>query len=366
MSKIKLLYITNGITILDGFRVIAILVVLLFYFHYRFEGTKYHYMLGFTHIFSFGRLGVHFFFIISGFVITLTLQSCTNYLEFLKKRFIGLVPAMFVCSILTFSIFSIFDSSNLFPVSHSFGNLLISNTFINPSIINFLLGTKTAYLDGAYWSLWVEICFYLIIGLVYFYNESKLLKNFAIISFRFILMYLLCVSSSLRQIFTPYFGFALFDNCKIIVEKFFNIFGLSNWFLLGIILFRLYHNKSIKLVLFFTILFIFQTILVKGNVSDILFLFFVYILLLLFVYNPEKIAFLGSKVISKLGIVSYSVYLIHENIGVLIINKLSLYFGNTNWLIGLFLIVFFFLFGIFSYNRLEKPLGKILKKILFS
>ncbi|KEY18779.1 acyltransferase family protein [Kaistella antarctica] len=352
------------ITILDGFRVIAIIVVLLFHFYTFFQDDKYLYNFGFTNLFSFGKLGVEFFFIISGFVISLTLTKCSNFVEFLKKRFLRLIPAMLVCSIITFAIMRTFDSNLLFAKSHSFSNLLLSNTFISPELINNIFQTKYNYIDGAYWSLWVEINFYIVIGIVYFCNKNKLLQNFSIVSLLLTLIYFLFTSKLGGDIISPIIGESLFVAGKNII-KLLNLVAYSNWFLLGIILYNLYHKKLLRYYIYFTIVFVLQIILIQNTVQNILFLVFIYSLLMLFIYKPNKIRFLGNTFISKLGVVSYSVYLIHGHIGVLVINKFSWILGNYNWIIGVVLIGLFFLFGIFSYKFLEKPISTILKKIMF-
>ena len=116
------------VEILDGLRVIAIFMVMFFHF-YCTKVISYSYKI--PTVISYGNLGVQLFFIISGFVITLTLTKCNSLFEFIKKRFIRLIPGMLVCSIITFLIFSFFDPENIFVRSKSFSNLIFSNTFLN-------------------------------------------------------------------------------------------------------------------------------------------------------------------------------------------------------------------------------------------
>ena len=128
---------------------------------------------------------------------------------------------------------------------------------------------------------------------------------------------------------------------------------------------KLYSNKENKLLVFyFTIVFVIQTILVF-NFYISLFSLLTYLILMSFIYKPNLINFLGNKFFGKLGLVSYSVYLIHQNIGVLIINKISNYLGNYSWLIAIILIIIFFLFGLLSYKYLETSISKLLKNVMF-
>ena len=89
---------------LDAIRGIAALMVVLY--HYT---TWYVQSVGFSStapLFEFwqGRLGVYLFFIVSGFVIFLTLEKCDNIKSFIVSRVARLYPAYWVCVIITFSL----------------------------------------------------------------------------------------------------------------------------------------------------------------------------------------------------------------------------------------------------------------------
>src|ERR1700761_9643123 len=109
----------DRIASLDGFRFFAILSVVLYHYYSRWVpplntslypyGNKYSY-------FSFGYLGVEFFFVISGFVIAYTLSATNSLSEFWKKRMVRLFPAMFVCSLITLVFFTI-EGGSVFPYS---------------------------------------------------------------------------------------------------------------------------------------------------------------------------------------------------------------------------------------------------------
>ena len=351
------------ITILDGFRVIAIFIVLVYHFYDRFNGDKYEYDFP-TGAFAFGALGVQFFFIISGFVITLTLSKCSSFVEFMKKRFLRLIPAMLICSSMTYFILTIFGNNTLFPASQEFSNLILSNTFISPMLINMIFSTNFAYIDGAYWSLWVELTFYIVISSLYFCDKKNILRNYSIFTLCSLLFYYLVITSAGKAILISFFGEIVYMTI-LGATQIFSLLRFSTYFLLGIILYELNITKGRNYLLFFTLIFILQIVLTPITVANLLFMAFIYGLLILFIYKPDLLSFLGNRFFSKLGLISYSVYLIHQNIGVLIINKFSIYLGNSNWLIGILLIFLFFLFGVGSYKYLETPISKYLKKLMF-
>lgn len=86
---------------LDALRGIAALSVMLF--HY----TAYYRKLFNTPFsenvdFKYGFYGVSLFFMISGFVIFMTIKKCNTASEFAFKRFTRLYPTFWVCVIITF------------------------------------------------------------------------------------------------------------------------------------------------------------------------------------------------------------------------------------------------------------------------
>src|SRR5690606_24283418 len=137
----------------------------------------YTYNLDTSTTFNFGAYGVHLFFIISGYVIFMSLEKSDSFKNFLKKRYVRLAPGMLGASLITFILFISFGA-DLIPRSADLANLLFSNTFLPPQLFQH----KYLYIDGAYWSIWVEICFYIVISALFFLSPRRVINNFAIIS----------------------------------------------------------------------------------------------------------------------------------------------------------------------------------------
>jgi peptidoglycan/LPS O-acetylase OafA/YrhL len=357
---------SNRIQILDGLRVLAIMMVMIFHYYARYQGIFYTYNFKVPGIIYHGRLGVQLFFIISGFVITLTLSKSQTFMEFIKKRFIRLIPGMIICATFTFLFFWVFDKNNLLPECKNFGNLLLSYTFVSPPLINDLFGTNYNYIDGVYWTIWTELQFYLIGGIIYFLSPKHFLRNYLIT---------VVVSVPIWYLFkSPHF----FDLTEKLVghdrsasfREFFNVFNLFQnncWFLAGIVLNKLYFKKrrEPKLIFLFAAIFVFQMALVSNrSVTAVCTVFF--ILLILFLFKPEYISFLANRTLSKIGVASYSIYLIHENVGFLIMNRLAGSFQSWNWTIPIFLIILSTVFALLSYKYLEKPFSVLLRKSLLA
>jgi len=83
-------------------------------------------------------------------------------------------------------------------------------------------------------------------------------------------------------------------------------------------------------------------------------------------YKPFYLKILKLKFITQIGVSSYILYLIHENIGVIAIDKLSLYYSASPLIIKYLPVVVALSFIIFSklvYQFYEKPVHEFLKKL---
>lgn len=157
----------NRINYLDGHRGIAILLVIGFHAYARWpELTPYSDQFSEIPIFSYGYLGVQLFFLISGFVILMTLEKCKTMSSFLIHRWLRLFPAMLVCSLF------IYFTSGFFSErprgDPSLEDLIAGLSLIDPYIWLKLTGIELQNLEGAFWSLYVEFKFYVIAALLYF------------------------------------------------------------------------------------------------------------------------------------------------------------------------------------------------------
>jgi peptidoglycan/LPS O-acetylase OafA/YrhL len=148
----------NRLQELDAFRGIAALWVVLFHFVARYPRLfgdprdLDDFALAFGEIFSAigGLLPVFLFFMISGFVITWTLERSASWRDFLVSRFSRLYPAYWAAVALTLA------AMYLVPLpgdAVTFGRALANITMLQD-----FLGPDS--LDGSWWSLDVELLFY--------------------------------------------------------------------------------------------------------------------------------------------------------------------------------------------------------------
>lgn len=355
--------VKNRIQILDGLRVLAIFMVMLFHFYGKYQGVYYQYSFDPPHIFMYGNLGVQLFFIISGFVITLTLTKSQTFIEFMKKRMLRLIPGMMICATLTYLVFTLFDTNNFHPPSKNISNLLLSYTFISPAFMKALFDVDFKYIDGAYWSLWVELQFYVLAGLTYFFSPKNFLRNYSIVSLIGLAAHMIFMVGEEASV-AGLVGKNIYTHIHNGLDIF-QLFKNNLWFLSGVVIYKMYYGKkNLSHLTFLLSIFAIQLGLLEDNYARVIGIG-IMSLFLLFLYNQKVIGFLANNVLSKIGVASYSIYLIHQFVGFLMINRLSPYFGSLNWIIAIISIVIFTVFGLLSYKYLEKPLGDQLRKLFF-
>ncbi len=165
---------------LDGLRALAVLLVVLFHFFSRWHegpggGTVYPYES--VDALWFGAYGVQLFFMISGFVVSLTLEKCHGLPHFAIRRFARLWPMLWVSTVLV-GVVLLALPVGVFALQP--GQLLPSLTLAPPAFWSMLNITAGPYVDGVLWSLWVEVLFYGLAGVIYFWRPGRFLRNLTI------------------------------------------------------------------------------------------------------------------------------------------------------------------------------------------
>jgi peptidoglycan/LPS O-acetylase OafA/YrhL len=348
----------NRIKILDGFRTIAIFSVILFHYYSRWTMpyeifNLYPYGNKYDH-FGYGYLGVQFFFMISGFVIAFTLYKTGSIKDFWKKRIARLFPAMLLCSLITLLVLRCLDNSSLFPDGHSIRNFLCSLTFIAPSLLNYCFRSLHGnYLNGSYWSLWPEIQFYIMASVLYYFNPSKFIRNFSVLAF------VLCAMNwFVGTLHTGVFFTAKYD---FWFGEIFNLPQYIGWFMAGILFYTIYSKKTERITISLSAAVIVLQLCQCMQWELLIMLVFIG-LFVVFLLSPKALHFLAYKPIAAVGMASYSLYLIHESIGVLLIHKYGGYFGRFDWLFTILLITAMILFSLLCYRLVERPVGRWIHK----
>ncbi|GID32532.1 peptidoglycan/LPS O-acetylase OafA/YrhL [Paractinoplanes brasiliensis] len=147
---------------LDGLRLICALAVAGYHFgdSWRLDGVRppAHFLPHGAPVLIYGFLGVEVFFLISGFVICMSAWGRTVR-GFVASRIARLYPAFWTGVLLTATVVTAVPLTAGVPVSGVPGlrEILVNLTML-PEPLN------TPLVDTVYWTLWIELRFYLVIA----------------------------------------------------------------------------------------------------------------------------------------------------------------------------------------------------------
>ena len=350
---------------LDGLRGIFSLMIVLYHYLQEFLPIYFYRFFIIRESYAF----VDFFFVLSGFVISHNynqIGSREQFFTYVKKRFIRLYPLLFY-TVMIYFLFRLL-TLNLFPdvidSSVSFDAMLIKTLdallFTNSTVI---LGGENGGMNSPSWSISAEMITYILFGLVVgLTGEKKIVKS---------------------VIFGLVIGFA---SIILIYEG--SLFKMSDYgylrsfisFLMGYFVWKL-NPKKIKIkknleLLFPLIIILMLYFLHNYKNTDLKFYFeflvppvfamFIYFLL---VSKGLLTSMLESKPIQYLGKISYSIYLNHFLI-LMILPKasfilLKLENSNTNQLLILiFTMILIIIYSHVTHQIIELRGGRFLKRIL--
>jgi peptidoglycan/LPS O-acetylase OafA/YrhL len=157
---------------IDLLRFLAAMAVVLF--HYAFRGYAGDNMSSMPYpllapVAKYGYLGVELFFMISGFVILMTAAG-GSLQGFVVSRVVRLYPAFWACCTVTFL------------VTLVLGGMHYSATFdeyvVNMTMLADFFGVTS--IDGAYWSLYIEMRFYALVAVVLLLRQIRQAQWFLI------------------------------------------------------------------------------------------------------------------------------------------------------------------------------------------
>lgn len=320
--------------LLDLLRFFAAMAVVFYHYSIYFEQSDF---LGLIKLTYFGYLGVPFFFILSGFVIT---SSALNRdpLRFALSRAVRLYPA--------------FWGGLLFAVCINFalGDQLftIKDVLLNATILNDYFGIRN--IDDVFWTLQAEIKFY---GCVFLLLTFNLFKSFYYWATGWLILavihYFTSEPSAMGMFINPSYSFYFIGGvCCCLIHK---------------------HRGDIRLILMLCIATVFSMLVAYGQVKGfypsaseldhiIVMLVVLSFYVLFYLLAIGKMAINPFYGVRFLGAISYPLYLIHNFSGKLIINELMLYMPTA--LAVLITLVCILLASTFIHLLIEKKLSPIM------
>ena len=317
---------------LDALRGLAALGVVLFHYlpyYDKLFGHEFDIPQLLTDTLLFGRYGVHLFFILSGFVIFMTLERTRNATWFGLARAVRLLPALWTGIILTFVSVHI-----LGPESRA---VSFETALLNATLLHEYFGAE--HVDGAYWSLVVEVTFYSWMALLFY-----TLRDWSKLRLAFWVWMLASYAGVIWWKQIP-------EGVEFLVKDLMFV-KYAPLFIGGMLIYRIYrYGRPIMA----------DAALLALGVSHGLFAYKMpYSLFVLGCFTVFALAvagrlnWLANRPLLWLGSLSYSLYLVHQNIGYGVISW-SYSAGLPGWLgVSLALGTAFLLASLIHYT-VEKP-----------
>lgn len=278
---------------LNYIRGVCALLVMLYHYTTRYYDIVYNMSAEKNHIgLWWGCWAVSAFFILSAFLTVNNIEDNTSLSGFLKKRAVRLYPTYWVAIILTVLVTQLADSKLKVGFPIAIANFTMLQGFVGiPNV------------DGAYWTLRYELWFYILIAITLLSSKRK----YNVLSTAWLCLIL--------------FSKFLFERLGLdnTITGISEMALLSEWahiFIIGISLSQILKNKK-DILSYFNLLLSFIIEYSTGSAGR--FLFVLVITLLCFISAVTHYRFKYDRSLNFLAGVSYPLYLIHQNIGYVII-----------------------------------------------
>jgi peptidoglycan/LPS O-acetylase OafA/YrhL len=277
-----------------------------------------------------GHYGVNLFFIISGFVIFMTLERTTRPMDFVVSRFSRLFPAYWAAIALTFVITHWLGlPGKLVDLPSAIANLsMVHNIF------------RVPHVDGVYWTLEVELLFY--VGMFALYRSGRLHQvHFALLAML-----------ALRLTYVAFERLAGIDLPWTIFRLM--ILRYIPWFALGICIYAGLNARSAaeRHRFLMTAGAAIATLAIAESIGIALLACALGALVLLAAMG--RLPLLRHPVLVWLGAVSYPLYLLHENIGWSLLLRLQSLGLHANTAVAVVMPIVLVLVAALHYT-VEKP-----------
>jgi peptidoglycan/LPS O-acetylase OafA/YrhL len=236
-----------------------------------------------------GFYGVNLFFMISGFVIFMTLERTRRPLDFVVSRFSRLYPAYWVAVALTFAAVACLGlpGKEVGPGTALLNALMFHGLF------------KIEHVDSVYWTLEVELLFYAWALLLF--RCGWLSRVHVVLTAALVLRLAYFVSERFFQVDLPYIAYRL------------TILQYIPWFACGIMVYRLTHSRApARRDLAVAAGAITVLAVVESPGVAVLALALTAVLA---AAARSRLPLLQTRPFIGLGAISYTLYLLHENIG---------------------------------------------------
>ena len=305
--------------------------------------------------------GVPIFFFISGYLISSPYIRNNNIFQYAINRVVRIYPALIMCTLL--SILAVYltgyFSSYEISVTKFLVWILAQVSFVQFYNPDFMREFGTGVLNGSLWTISVELQFYFITPILYFFMNKVKRESINITLIIFIILFMV-----INQLYI-FLGNSYSEH---ILYKLFHV-SFAPWFYMFLVGILFQHNfvkiynliKKFRIfigavaILYITIIQIFDVSM--GNHINPAVFFILTILLFFIAYLSPEI----SNSILHRNDISYGVYIYH----IPIVN-IFIYYGHvgniSNFISMLILTI---VLAVFSWLAVEKPLLLLKKKTIY-
>ena len=281
---------------IDGLRAIAALSVVAFHFTTQFD----YYFIHATDLriaFPKGHFGVNLFFVISGFVICMTVDKILRPMDFMVSRFSRLFPTYWVAVCLTFGIIFLSGMSG-------YGSS-VKDAAINLSMLQSFFSVKDV--DGVYWSLQIELLFY--VWMLLIWVSGKFGKILFIVGGWVLVAFFSACAEAFFKFSLPY------------TVSHFLLLTWIPWFGMGIAAFLSFRDARFGTIHAVVVLLSLSAILIRTSLIETIIGVLSFLAVMLACRG--RCVFLEQRLLVFFGVISYPLYLLHEKIGWITMLKLE-------------------------------------------
>ena len=234
-----------------------------------------------------------------------------SFSKFWKARYLRLLPLFFLCTLIIQAFKSSLSWVRPDRMTH-WPEYLLTNVCLPTLDIPcaMLFRNDYTFVDGAFWSLLVEFRYYFLFSVLWYFLRLRKSVIFVLIAASFLSFYTqVNFTNRLNDFFLylPFFSFGMsfyeFENGSKKIGFFGGFFSLAAFFILG--LFEVQHI-SISLT--------------HANLPLYFMCFVVFTALMLLFKNRNNLTF---PALTHLAVLSYPIYLLHQEMGLIIIKLFS-------------------------------------------
>ena len=329
---------------LDYIRAVACIIVIMFHYTKRYNEI-FHTSNDWKFRVSWGYMAVSIFFVLSGFLAVL--KDDTGIKEYIRKRFLRLYPAYWIAVIVTFLVTYFYLPERAVSVKDAVINLTMLESFCGVGLV-----------DGAYWTLAYEIVFYIFIALIiYLFHLKDKLPYLGLAWIALLFIYVYLENSTMFLSSMGDFSKNLIDS--LIGKQYGHMFVAG--FCAAFIIHHIGDRKSTVTAGICLALSVVLQYVLFGVLYTVFFIAVMMILMLCAYLYLKGIQPNGSirKVLYPLeliAVISYPLYLLHQNIGYTILKFLQLHISQSEFIIVIPFIINVLLAGLI-HILLNKLLG---------